>query len=131
MHHCMRWLVECDVEVFALLSCPSDSPALRRFSESARSAANFAVDNVIFVGCAGLDGPVHEVFADVVNYPCDFADLLKLLGVHRGHAVQDILPQAYCQALAVENLVICEIMNALHRAAHKLMSLTVAVDVEV
>lgn len=100
----MRRLVECHVEVFALLSCPSDSSALRRFSESARSAPNFAVDNVIFVYCAGFDGPVHEVLADVVNYPRDFADLIKLLGGRRGHDVQDILPQACCQTLAVEEV---------------------------
>ena len=71
----MRALVEGHVEVLALLRCAGDAPADDGILEGGSRRADFAVDNGVFVGDAGGDGAVEGVFAQVVDYAGDFADL--------------------------------------------------------
>lgn len=71
----MRALVEGHVEVFALLRGAGDAPADDGILECGGGRADFAVDDGVFVGGAGGDGAVEGVFAQVVDYAGDFADL--------------------------------------------------------
>ena len=80
----MRALVEGHVEVFALLRGAGDAPADDGILEGGGGGADFAVDDGVFVGGAGGDGAVEGVFAQVVHYAGDFADLGELLEKVRG-----------------------------------------------
>ena len=71
----MGRLVEGDVEVLSLLIRAGDCAACDVFLEGIAAAADFAVDDGVFVGGAGGDGAVEGVFAQVVDYAGDFADL--------------------------------------------------------
>lgn len=75
----MRALVEGHVEVFALLRGAGDAAADDGILEGRGRGADFAVDDGVFVGGAGGDGAVEGVFAQVVDYAGDFADLGGLL----------------------------------------------------
>lgn len=73
----MRAFVECHVEVFALLCGAGDAPADDGILEGRGGGADFAVDYGVVVGGAGGDGAVDGVFAEVVDYSGDFADLFE------------------------------------------------------
>ena len=67
--------VESDIKVLPLLAgvrdlAPSDM-ILKCFSR----AADFAIDDVVLIACACCNGAIEGVFADVVDYAGDFADL--------------------------------------------------------
>jgi len=47
--------------------------------EGSSAAADFAVDDVVFVAGAGGDGAGEGVLADVVDYAGDFADLREMV----------------------------------------------------
>ena len=71
----MRRFVEGDIEVLALLVCASDSSTFCSFRKGACAGADFAIHNIIVESFARLDRAVDEVFADVVDYACDFSYL--------------------------------------------------------
>jgi hypothetical protein len=72
----MRALVERHVEVFALLADARDCAVGGGFLEFGAGGADFAVDDCVF-GCGdGDDCAVSGVFAQVVDYAGDFADLV-------------------------------------------------------
>jgi hypothetical protein len=77
MHHRMWRLVECDVEVFALLVCARHSAAFESFGECGSGGADFAVYNFIVEGLTRFDCAVEEVFADVVDDAADFSNLFE------------------------------------------------------
>lgn len=74
-------LVESDVEVLSLLAGAGDFSVGHMVLEGFGAAADFAVDDVVFVAGAGGDGAREGVLADVVHYAGDFADLVALLAI--------------------------------------------------
>jgi hypothetical protein len=59
----MRALVECHVEVLALLANAGDAAVRGCFLEVCGRGADFAVDDCVFEGGAGGDCAVEGVFA--------------------------------------------------------------------